>query len=66
MNKHRQKLRRALQQNRVVILSGPLGSDVEQLANEVVEQVWVDHVRSSAVHLSSLEAAASGVVLHEL
>lgn len=66
MKKHRQKLRRALQQNRVVVLSGPLGSDLEQLANEVVEEVWVDHVRSSAVHLSSLEAAASGVVLHEL
>jgi len=60
------QLREALERCRVVILSGPLGSDMEKLANQVAEELWPNHLRSAAVHFSNSKAATGEVVLHEL
>ena len=66
LTKVKSQLREALQQNRVVVLSGPLGSDFERLADELARELWVDHARSTAVRAASVDSETSGVVLHEL
>ena len=75
MKKHRQKLlsaevkaelRQVLQHIRLVVLSGPLGSDFERWANEVAEELWPEHLCTAAVHLSVVPRAAHGVVLHQV